>query len=66
MGSHVVRALAAGGHEPVALVGADLDDENLRGLAVERRPLDLLDPASVRAGLAGCDAVVHTAACYAF
>lgn len=66
VGSQVVRALAARGHEPVALVGADLDDESLRGLAVERRPLDLLDPASVRAGLAGCDAVVHTAACYAF
>lgn len=66
LGAQVVRALAARGHEPVALVGADLDDGNLGGLAVERRPLDLLDPASVRAGLAGCDAVVHTAACYAF
>jgi dihydroflavonol-4-reductase len=66
VGAQVVRALAARGHEPVALVGADLDDESLRGLAVERRPLDLLDPASVRAGVAGCDAVIHTAACYAF
>jgi dihydroflavonol-4-reductase len=66
VGSHVVRALAARGHEPVALVGADLDDVNLAGADVERRPLDLLDPTSVRAGLAGCEALVHTAACYAF
>src|SRR5690606_27113724 len=57
---------AARGHEPVALVGAQLDEANLEGLDVERRPLDLLDPASVRAAIAGCDAVIHTAACYAF
>src|SRR5690606_12257597 len=66
IGAHVVRALRARGHEVVALVGADLDDAGLAGLDVERRPLDLLDPAGVRAALAGCQRVVHTAAAYAF
>ena len=66
IGSHVVRQCLERGHEAVALVGADLGCENLAGLPVERRDLDLLDPASVRKALEGCDAVVHTAACYAF
>ena len=66
IGAHVVRALCARGREVVALCGRDVDQANLAELPVERRELDLLDPASVRAGLAGCDEVVHTAACYAF
>ena len=49
-----------------ALVGADLGSENLEGLPVKLRELDLLDRGSVRRALAGSDAVVHTAACYAF
>jgi dihydroflavonol-4-reductase len=66
VGSQVVRELLLRGHEPVALVGADVGDANLRDVPVKTRELDLLDAASVRAGLAGCDAVIHTAACYAF
>jgi dihydroflavonol-4-reductase len=66
VGSRVVRELLRRGHEPVALVGADVGDANLRGLAVKSRPLDLLDPESVRAGIAGCDSLIHTAALYAF
>lgn len=66
IGSQVVRELLRRGYEVTALVGADLGMENLAGLPVKVRELDLLDPASVRAGLAEAEAVVHTAACYAF
>jgi dihydroflavonol-4-reductase len=66
VGSRVVRSLLRRGHRVVALVGADLDDVNLDGLDVECRPFDLLDPGSVRRALAGCDTVIHSAACYAF
>jgi dihydroflavonol-4-reductase len=66
VGSAVVRALAARGHEVVALVGPGPGAAELDALGVERRPLDLCDPASVRAGITGCDSLVHTAACYDF
>ena len=66
IGSQVVRELLRRGREVVALAGRDVDDANLHGVPVKARELDLLDPASVRAGLAGCDSVIHTAACYAF
>jgi len=66
IGSQVVRECLHRGHEAVALTGADLGCENLAGLDVERRPLDLLDAAGVRKALDGCEAVIHTAACYAF
>jgi dihydroflavonol-4-reductase len=66
VGSHIVRELLRRGHEAVALVGADVGDANLRDVPVKARELDLLDPVSVRAGLAGCDAAIHSAACYAF
>jgi len=66
IGSQVVRECLHHGHEAVALTGADLGCENLAGLDVERRPLDLLDAAGVRKALDGCEAVIHSAACYAF
>jgi len=66
VGSTVVRELLTRGHEVTALVGADLGCENLAGLPVKTRDLDLLDGDGVRRALAGCDAVVHAAACYAF
>jgi dihydroflavonol-4-reductase len=66
IGSQVVRELLRRGYEVTALVGADLGVENLAGLPIKVREFDLLDPASVRAGLAGNEAVVHSAACYAF
>jgi dihydroflavonol-4-reductase len=66
VGAHVVRELLRRGHEVAPLVGADVDCANLADLPVKPRALDLLDPGSVRAGLAGCDSVIHTAACYAF
>jgi dihydroflavonol-4-reductase len=66
IGSHVVRALLERGYQVTALVGADMGLENLAGLDVDMRAFDLLDAAGVRRALAGCDAVVHAAACYAF
>jgi dihydroflavonol-4-reductase len=66
MGSRIVERLLARGHEVVALVGADLDAGNLEGLAVETRPLDLLDARGVRDALEGGEWLVHNAACYSF
>ena len=66
VGSQVVRALLARGYEVTALVGAQMGCENLDGLRVQIRELDLGDPASVRRGLDGCESVVHSAACYDF
>lgn len=66
MGSRIVRELLARGYDVTALVGADLDQENLEGLDVERRCLDLLDRDGVRAALAGGELLVHNAACYSF
>jgi len=66
VGSQVVRELLRRGFDVTALVGADLGSENLEGLPVKVRELDLLDRGNVKRALAGSDAVVHTAACYAF
>ena len=66
VGAHVVRAALQRGHAVRALVGADVDCANLADVPVETQAFDLRDDASVRAGLRGCDAVIHTAALYAF
>ena len=66
VGSNVVRQLLERDYEVIALVGADLGLENLEGLPVKIREVDLLDAAGVRAALRGVRRVVHTAACYAF
>lgn len=66
VGSQVVRELLRRGCDVTALVGADLGGENLAGLPVKLRELDLLDRGSVRRALAGAESVIHTAACYAF
>jgi dihydroflavonol-4-reductase len=66
VGAHVVRAALQRGHTVRALVGADVDCSNLADVPVETQALDLRDDDSVRAGLRGCHAVIHTAALYAF
>ncbi len=66
IGSQVVRELLRRGLEVTALVGADLGAENLAGLPVKLHELDLLDRDNVRRALAGAEAVIHSAACYAF
>lgn len=64
VGSAVVRALLDAGHEVHALVRAGSDQRNLDGLAVRRCAGDLLDEASLRQALQGCDALFHVAADY--
>jgi len=56
--------LATGGYEVVALVGADLDCDNLADLRVETRPIDLTDERSVLQALEGGELLVHNAAVF--
>jgi nucleoside-diphosphate-sugar epimerase len=66
IGCHAAAALARGGHEVRALVR---DPEKLArvmspfgvGDAVAAHPGDVTDPASIEAGLRGCDALLHCA-----
>jgi len=64
VGHHVARALAAEGAELRLLVRRTSNLKNLEGLRGETFVGDLLEPESLRAGLEGCDAVMHVAADY--
>ena len=64
VGHHVARALAAEGAELRLLVRRTSNLKNLEGIRGETHVGDLLEPESLRAGLEGCDAVVHVAADY--
>jgi len=66
VGSHIVWELLHRGHEVTALVGADVDNHLLSGIPVKVRDFDLRDRASVRSALDGAQAIIHSAACYAF
>lgn len=61
IGSHVARLLLERGHGVRALVRKTSSLANLEGLPIERAEGDVCDASSVRAALAGCDAVIHTA-----
>ena len=64
IGSHVAQELVRRGAEVRILLRAASPVENLGGLAVEPFHGDLLQPESLRRGIAGCDAVLHLAADY--
>ncbi len=64
VGSHVARAFRAAGADLRLLVRATSRLDNLEGLGGEAFTGDLLQPESLRAGLRGCDALVHVAADY--
>src|SRR3954453_4057676 len=64
VGHHVGFALAAQGADLRMLVRKTSNLANLEGIRGETFVGDLADPESLRAGLAGCDAVVHGAADY--
>lgn len=64
VGSHVARALAAQGADLRLLVRRSSNLNNLEGIAGETYAGDLLQPETLRAGIAGCDAVMHVAADY--
>ena len=61
IGSVVVRQLAAAGHESICLLRPTSNLDRLAGVDYVRADGDVRDPESIRAGLAGCDAVIHLA-----
>lgn len=64
VGCNTVRALLSRGHEPIAFVRRNGDLRGLNGVDVELRYGDVLDRASLNAALAGCEALIHSAAVY--
>jgi dihydroflavonol-4-reductase len=64
VGHHVAHALTAQGAELRLLVRKTSNLGNLEGLAGDTVVGDLLEPESLRTGLAGCDALLHVAADY--
>ena len=64
VGHHVALALAAQGADLRLLVRKTSNLKNLDGIRGETHEGDLLEPESLRAGLEGCDAVMHVAADY--
>jgi dihydroflavonol-4-reductase len=64
VGHHVARALAAQGADLRLLVRKSSNLKNLEGISGDTFVGDLLAPESLRAGLGGCDAVLHVAADY--
>ncbi|SDP65649.1 dihydroflavonol-4-reductase [Pedococcus dokdonensis] len=69
VGSQVALAALDAGHEVVAVARPDPGRRGpltLAGREVPSATAALTDPAALRAALAGCDAVVHCAAVYAF
>ena len=61
IGSHLVRALLARDHEPVAIVRASSDAGGLLEVRIEPVRVDLADVAGLAKALHGCEAVVHLA-----
>jgi dihydroflavonol-4-reductase len=64
LGAHVTRELARLGARLRLLVRPSSSLANLEGLDAETVTGDLLQPESLRPGIAGCDAVMHLAADY--
>jgi dihydroflavonol-4-reductase len=64
VGRHVALALAPQGADLRLLVRKSSSLKNLEGIRGETYVGDLLEPESLRAGLEGCDAVMHVAADY--
>ncbi len=62
LGSHIARALVAGGHEVRALVRATSSRVLLAELPVEEAVGDILSPPTLDAAARGVQAVVHAAA----
>jgi dihydroflavonol-4-reductase len=59
LGGALVRQLVADGRHVVALARSDEAAAAVRELGAEPARGDVLDPASVRAGMDGCDVVFH-------
>src|SRR5690348_5688307 len=65
VGGAVTRALLRAGIDVRVLARLGVDSQNLEGLAAERVAGDLLDPASLKTVLKGCQHLFHVAAHYA-
>ena len=61
IGSRVVRRLHARGHAVRCLLREASRTHRIDAVPFERAPGDVRDAASLRAGVAGCDAVIHLA-----
>jgi dihydroflavonol-4-reductase len=61
IGSVVTCALVARGYEVRCLLRSTSQTERIDGLPVERVFGDVREPGSLRAGMVGCDAVIHLA-----
>jgi dihydroflavonol-4-reductase len=61
IGSTVVRTLVAEGHHVRCLLRPASDTSRIEDLPIERVMGDVRDAASLRAGAAGCDGMVHLA-----
>ena len=59
VGGAVARALVRAGVDVRVLARSQSDTQNLSGLSVERVEGDLLNPASLRTALAGCQQLYH-------
>ncbi|MDX1417253.1 MAG: NAD-dependent epimerase/dehydratase family protein [Candidatus Promineifilaceae bacterium] len=64
LGSNIVRRLLRRGHEVVPFVRRTSDLRGLAGLGLSYCYGDIMDVASLRAAMAGCAVVIHTAAVY--
>ena len=64
IGASIARQLVERGDRVRVLVRRGADTANLKGLDLEKWPGDLLDQASLRSGLKGCDTLFHAAADY--
>ncbi len=66
IGSHLVKLLVDEGVHVRALVQDGVPLQNLNGLPIEQVTGDLLDPASLKRALEGCDTVFNLAAIFAY
>jgi dihydroflavonol-4-reductase len=66
IGGAVLRRLLEAGHEVKALVRPGADTQQIKGLPLEPVEGDLLNPESLRKGMAGCDWAFHVAALYSY
>ena len=64
IGGEVVRRLRGRGDEVVCLVRSPEKAGKLKEMGCELASGDLGDEAAIRAGMRGCDAVIHAAAMY--
>ena len=61
LGRNLVPDLVERGHQVTLLLRGGSDASVFERLPIRRAPGDVLDPPSLRAGLEGCDIVVHAA-----